>query len=208
MLRLVAGSGDASGRGVSDESVNAAVTIGAGSGEAGVVASAAGASVAGVSVADVLAAGVSVIDLLAVATSAVANAIGWSVPATMVPAILASAVLTSAVLASAIRTGAKRSTIGAAPEPNATSHTRTETGKATSRHNDIVATNRGFMITVSNRAGSHSQACDAGYLWSHDVDKQWRKRRIFNFQARLLPNCNVPFSRFNGGHAMARDARK
>jgi hypothetical protein len=64
------------------------------------------------------------------------------------------------------------------------------------------------MITVSNRAGSHSQACDAGYLWSHDVDKQWRKRRLFNFQMRLLPKCNVLFSRPAGGRATARGARK
>jgi hypothetical protein len=72
--------------------------------------------------------------------------------------------------------------MGTAPEPNATSQTRTEAGKATSRHNGAIAANRGFMITVSHWAGLHSQARDAGYLWSHDMDKQWRKRRIFNFQ--------------------------
>jgi hypothetical protein len=177
MLMLAAGSGGVSGRSVSDESVsdesvNAAVTIG--SGEAGVASAAADAS-AGASVTDPLAVAISA--LLAVTISAVANAIGWCVPATV---------------ASAARAGAKRSTIGAAPELNATSQ-RTEAGKATSRPNAAIAVNRGFMITASNRIGLHSQACDAGHLWSHDVHKQWRKPRILNFQKGCCLNATCCF---------------
>jgi hypothetical protein len=54
--------------------------------------------------------------------------------------------------------------MGAAPvlsipaELNA-ANARTEAGIATSRHNAAIAANRGFMITVSNRAGLHSQTC-------------------------------------------------
>jgi hypothetical protein len=49
------------------------------------------------------------------------------------------------------------------------------------------------MITVSIRAGLHSQACDAGYLWSHDMDKQWRKPRIFIFRRDCCLNATGRF---------------
>src|SRR5260370_15158488 len=129
-------SGDVSGGSISDESVNAATTIGSGSCET-VVASAGA---------------VSVTDLLAATASAAANEIGGSL---------------SANLATAVTDGAGRSTIGAAPvlsipaEPNAAIHARTEAGIATSWHNAAIAANRGFMITVSHGAGSHSQESDA-----------------------------------------------
>jgi hypothetical protein len=136
---LAAGSGGVSGHGVSDESVNAAVTIGSGSGGTG-VASAAGAS-------DLLL--VTMSALLAVTTSAAANAIGGNV---------------LAILASAAGTGATWSMMGAAPEPNPTSHTRTEAGIATSRPSVAIAANCEFMITVSNRTGLNRQARDASHL--------------------------------------------
>src|SRR5258708_32138341 len=71
VLILATGSGAVSGRSVSDESVNAAVTIGSGSCGAG-VASAAGASVT---------------DLLAVITSAVPKAIGSRLSANLASAV-------------------------------------------------------------------------------------------------------------------------
>src|ERR1700682_5587983 len=128
-------SGDVSGGSISDESVNAAVTTGSGSCEAGV------ASAAAVSVTDLLTA------------SAAANEIGGSLSANFL----------SANLATAAGDGAGRSTIGAAPvlsipaKPNAAIHARTKAGIATSRHHAAIAANRGFMITVSHGAGLQSQ---------------------------------------------------
>jgi hypothetical protein len=93
--------------------------------------------------------------------------------------------------------------IGAAPvllipaQPNA-ANVRTEAGKATSRHNAVTAANREFMITVSNRAGLHSQACDADDLWGDDLDKQWQKPRLYPNLAEMLPKCNVAISRNPG----------
>src|SRR5882757_7171559 len=125
----------ATGASISDDSVSAAVTTGAGS-------RATGAGSAAVT---------SGVDLLATAASAVLEAIGVGL---------------SADAASAASNGARWSTIDAAPvlsipaEPIA-ANASTEAGMATSRHNAAIAANRGFMITVSNRAGLHRQACGA-----------------------------------------------
>src|ERR1700677_4067082 len=205
-------SGVVSVRCISDESVNAAVTIGSGSCETG-VASAAG----------------SATDLLIVDTSAVpisddpvnaaltvgsgsraaAVASAASVSVADLP-IVTSSVMPSAIggglsadVASAASSGTRRSPISAAPvlsipaKPNAAIHARTKEGIATSRHKAAVAANRGFMITVSNWAGLHSRACDAKDLWRDDVDKQWRKTSdipfsngcCFNATCRLFATC-------------------
>jgi hypothetical protein len=56
----------------------------------------------------------------------------------------------------------------------------------------VVSTaNRWFMITVSNRAGLHSEACDADDCWSDDWVKQWRKRRDIRFSPGVLPKRNA-----------------
>jgi hypothetical protein len=57
----------------------------------------------------------------------------------------------------------------------------------------VSAANRWFMITVSHRAGLHSEACDADDCWSHDWAKQWRKSRDIRFSAEVLPKCNARF---------------
>src|SRR6202030_1023893 len=150
---------------ISDESVSAAVTTGSGSRAAGLGSAAL----------------TSVVDLLATTTSAVLEAIGGGL---------------SANAASAASNGARWSTIDVAPvlsipaEPNA-ANASTEAGMATSRHNAAIAANRGFMITVSNRAGLHSQACGVDDFWRHDVDKQWRKTRIFVFPAECCSNATL-----------------
>jgi hypothetical protein len=116
-------SDDVSGGSISDESVNAAVTIGSGSCEAGVASAAA----------------VSVTDLAATA-SAEANEIGGSL----------SANLTTAVGDGAGRSTIGAAPVLSIPaEPNAAIHARTKAGIATSWHQAAVAANRGFMITVS-----------------------------------------------------------
>src|ERR1035441_9355612 len=109
---LVAGdlatcSGDASGGSISDESVNAAVTIGSGSCEAGVASAVA----------------VSVTDLLAATTSAAANEIGGSLSANLATAVTDGAGRSTIGAAPVLSIPA---------EPNAAIHTRTEAGIATS----------------------------------------------------------------------------
>jgi hypothetical protein len=138
---------------ISDESVNAAVTIGSGSCEAGVTS----------------AAGVSVTGLLAATASAAANEIGGSLSANLATAVRDGAGRPTIGAAPMLSIPA---------DPNAAIHARTEAGIATSRHNAAIAANRGFMITVSHGAGLHSQESDACDFWSHDMDKQWRKPRI------------------------------
>ena len=146
----------ATGASISDDSVSAAVTTGAGS-------RATGAGSAAVT---------SGVDLLATAASAVLEAIGVGL---------------SADAASAASNGARWSTIDAAPvlsipaEPIA-ANASTEAGMATSRHNAAIAANRGFMITVSNRAGLHRQACGAddfgALMWTSNGGKS--RYLIFN----------------------------
>jgi hypothetical protein len=85
----------------------------------------------------------SVTDRLAAATSAAPNAIagGWTVS-----------------LVSVATTGWTGVTIEVAPVlsipagPNATSHTRTEAGRAASRHKAAIVANRACMITFSEGA--------------------------------------------------------
>src|SRR5665213_4555591 len=182
------GSDGVSDESVSDESDNAAVTIGSGFCAAGVASATFG----------------SAVGLLAIATSAVTTAIGCVLSARLdCEAGIASettgsvtgrlAITTSAVwaaigclstkLASAVRDGTTPTMMGAAPEPNATSHTRTEAGSATSRHNVAIVVKCGFMITVSLWAG-----CDADDCWSRDLAKQWRNARIFRFQQECCLN--------------------
>src|SRR5450432_4088571 len=147
-------SGDVSLGSISDESDNAAVTIGSGSCEAGVAPAAA------ISVTDLLGATASA----AATVSAAANVIGGSLSANSVTGLLgatAAAVANetggslSANLVTAGGDGAGRSTMDAAPptEPNAAIHARTKAGMATSWPNAAMAANRGFMITVSHGAG-------------------------------------------------------
>ena len=65
----------------------------------------------------------------------------------------------------------------------------TEAGIATSRHNAAMAANRGFMITVSCRAGLHSLTCSAANFWGKDVGKQRRNVRLFSFLDRCCSNA-------------------
>src|SRR6202795_5052560 len=146
-------SGDVSGGGISDESVNAAVTIGSGSCEAGVASAAA----------------VSVTDLPAATASAASNEIGGSLSANLATTVRDGAGRSTIGAAPVLSIPA---------EPNAAIQARTEAGIATSWHHAATAANRGFMITVSHGAGLHSQESDANDFWSHDMDKQWRKPRI------------------------------
>jgi hypothetical protein len=146
-------SGDVSGGSISDESVNAAVTIGSGSCEAGVASAAA----------------VSVTDLLAATASAAANEIGGSLSANLATTVRDGAGRSTIGAAPVLSIPA---------EPNAAIQARTEAGIATSWHHAATAANRGFMITVSHGAGLHSQESDANDFWSHDMDNQWRKPRI------------------------------
>jgi hypothetical protein len=39
-------------------------------------------------------------------------------------------------------------------------------------------------------------------LWRHDMDKQWRKRRLFIFSKEVLPKCNAVF--LNPGRTQER----
>src|ERR1700730_5169731 len=146
-------SGDVSGGSISDESVNAAVTIGSGSCVAGVASAAAG----------------SVTDLLAATASAAANEIGGSLSANLAAAVRDGA--------GRSKIGAARG-LSSPAGPNAAIHAGTEAGIATSGPNAAIAANLGFMITVSHGAGLHSQESDADEFWSYDMDKQWRKPRI------------------------------
>src|SRR6202023_107934 len=146
-------SADVSLGSISDESVNAAVTIGSGWCAAGVASAAV----------------VSVTDSLAATASAAANEIGGS----------SSANLATAVRDGAGRSTIGAAPVLSIPaEPNAAIHARTEAGIATSWHNAAIAAILGFMITVSHGAGLHSQESDADEFWSYDMDKQWRKPRI------------------------------
>src|SRR5882757_1329542 len=130
---LAACSGGVSGGSISDGSVNAAVTIGSGSCEAGVASAAA----------------ISVTDLPAATASAAANEIGGSLSANSAAAVRDGAGRSTMGAAPVLSISA---------EPSAAIPARSEAGMATSRHN---AANRGFMITVSHGAGLHSRESDA-----------------------------------------------
>jgi hypothetical protein len=125
MLILVAGSGDVSGRGISDESDNAAVTIGSNSCEADAV-SVAWACVTG---------------RVAVSTSAASNEIDGSL----------SVNLASVVRGGARRSVIEAAPVLSMPaKPYAAIQARTKAGMATSRPKAAIAANRGFTIAVSN----------------------------------------------------------
>jgi hypothetical protein len=64
------------------------------------------------------------------------------------------------------------------------------------------------MITVSNRAGLHSQARDADDLSGDDLDKQWRKPRLNPILVEVLPKCNEAISRNPGCTGVAPLARR
>jgi hypothetical protein len=73
--------------------------------------------------------------------------------------------------------------------PNAANDARTTANIAAAFRIDATVTaNREFMITVSNWNGFHSQARDAEDFSGDDVDKQWRRRRIFPFRTEC---CSI-----------------
>src|SRR5258708_27830418 len=178
VLAVATCTGGDSGGGICDEFGNAASTIDSGSSEAGVM------SVA-----------VPVTDSAAVATSALATS-------ALAPVALSIAVAfgEAASSASAVRDGARRSSIGTAPEfsilavAKPGSRSTTQPARTTVPHNAAAtfADRRGLIIWSPPKAPPEP-CCTAkhatGLIFRINMDAQWRKLQVINFLTECCPNA-------------------